>query len=189
MAGDGAVGARGGPGGRVGRRACCCGHATAACVRPGRRARARTARPRRRRARPGVRRDAGPDLHHLLRALPARARPCSSRWPSSTDGLHHVELDVTNQPEVAQSLSVLRTPTTIALAPDGRELLRVGGVPKGSLDCWPAPHRAPDPPPAFALAHGTPKDELGVELSQLRESSQGMNVVPTLRELWVPSHP
>jgi thiol-disulfide isomerase/thioredoxin len=48
-----------------------------------------------------------------------------------TDGLHHVELDVTNQPEVAQSLSVLRTPTTIALAPDGRELLRVGGVPKG----------------------------------------------------------
>ena len=48
-----------------------------------------------------------------------------------TDGLHHVELDVTNQPEVAQSLSVLRTPTTIALTPDGRELLRVGGVPEG----------------------------------------------------------
>lgn len=48
-----------------------------------------------------------------------------------TEGLHHVELDVTNQPEVAQSLSVLRTPTTIALSPDGRELLRVGGVPKG----------------------------------------------------------
>jgi thiol-disulfide isomerase/thioredoxin len=49
-----------------------------------------------------------------------------------TEGLHHVELDVTNQPEVAQSLSVLRTPTTIALTPDGRELLRVGGVPKGA---------------------------------------------------------
>ncbi|MEV6873870.1 thioredoxin family protein [Amycolatopsis sp. NPDC051128] len=48
-----------------------------------------------------------------------------------TDGLRHVELDVTNQPEVARSLSVLRTPTTIALTPDGRELLRVGGVPKG----------------------------------------------------------
>jgi thiol-disulfide isomerase/thioredoxin len=48
-----------------------------------------------------------------------------------TDGLHHAELDVTNQPEVAQALSVLRTPTTIALTPDGRELLRVGGVPKG----------------------------------------------------------
>jgi thiol-disulfide isomerase/thioredoxin len=49
-----------------------------------------------------------------------------------TEGLHHVELDVTNRPEVAQSLSVLRTPTTIALAPDGRELLRVSGVPKGA---------------------------------------------------------
>ena len=48
-----------------------------------------------------------------------------------TDGLHHVELDVTNQPEVAQALAVLRTPTTIALTPDGQELLRVGGVPKG----------------------------------------------------------
>jgi thiol-disulfide isomerase/thioredoxin len=48
-----------------------------------------------------------------------------------TERLHHVELDVTEQPEVAQSLSVLRTPTTIALTPDGRELLRVGGVPKG----------------------------------------------------------
>jgi thiol-disulfide isomerase/thioredoxin len=48
-----------------------------------------------------------------------------------TAGLHHVELDVTNQPEVAQALSVLRTPTTIALTPDGRELLRVGGIPKG----------------------------------------------------------
>ena len=48
-----------------------------------------------------------------------------------TDGLHHVELDVTNRPEVAQALSVLRTPTTIALTPDGRELLRVGGVPQG----------------------------------------------------------
>jgi thiol-disulfide isomerase/thioredoxin len=49
-----------------------------------------------------------------------------------TEGLHHVELDVTDQPEVAQSLSVLRTPTTLALTPDGRELLRVGGVPKGA---------------------------------------------------------
>jgi hypothetical protein len=27
---------------------------------------------------------------------------------------------------------VLRTPTTLALTADGRELLRVGGVPKGS---------------------------------------------------------
>ncbi|WP_431917737.1 TlpA family protein disulfide reductase [Amycolatopsis tucumanensis] len=47
-----------------------------------------------------------------------------------TDGLNHVELDVTNQPEVAQALGVLRTPTTIAYDSDGTELLRVGGVPK-----------------------------------------------------------
>jgi len=49
-----------------------------------------------------------------------------------TEGLRHVELDVTNQPEVAQSLRVLRTPTTIAFSPDGTELLRIDGVPKGA---------------------------------------------------------
>ncbi|TVT59269.1 thioredoxin family protein [Amycolatopsis rhizosphaerae] len=48
-----------------------------------------------------------------------------------TEGLTHVELDVTDQPEVARALGVLRTPTTIAFTPDGTELLRVSGVPKG----------------------------------------------------------
>ena len=47
-----------------------------------------------------------------------------------TDGLEHRELDLTDIPEVATSLKVLRTPTTVAYAPDGAELLRVGGVPK-----------------------------------------------------------
>ncbi|MEU5691358.1 thioredoxin family protein [Actinosynnema sp. NPDC020468] len=47
-----------------------------------------------------------------------------------TDGLRHVELDVTDRPEVATGLGVLRTPTTLALTPSGVELLRVGGVPK-----------------------------------------------------------
>ncbi len=60
------------------------------------------------------------------------AKAVLSHLAEKTAGLHHVELDVTNQPEVAQSLSVLRTPTTLALTPDGRELLRVGGVPKGA---------------------------------------------------------
>lgn len=60
------------------------------------------------------------------------AKAVLSNLAEKTAGLHHVELDVTNQPEVAQSLSVLRTPTTLALAPDGRELLRVGGVPRGA---------------------------------------------------------
>jgi thiol-disulfide isomerase/thioredoxin len=48
-----------------------------------------------------------------------------------TEGLRHVELDVTDQPEVAQALGVLRTPTTLAFLPDGTELLRISGVPKG----------------------------------------------------------
>lgn len=55
-----------------------------------------------------------------------------SALADKTPGLTHVDLDVTNQPEVAQALSVLRTPTTLALAPDGRELLRVGGLPKAA---------------------------------------------------------
>ncbi|QUQ70311.1 TlpA family protein disulfide reductase [Kutzneria sp. CA-103260] len=49
---------------------------------------------------------------------------------SKTDGLEHRELDLTDLPEVATSLKVLRTPTTVAFTPDGAELLRVGGVPK-----------------------------------------------------------
>lgn len=48
-----------------------------------------------------------------------------------TEGLRHVELDVTDQPEVAQALGVLRTPTTLAFSPAGTELLRINGVPKG----------------------------------------------------------
>jgi thiol-disulfide isomerase/thioredoxin len=47
-----------------------------------------------------------------------------------TDGLTHVELDVTDRPDVAADLGVLRTPTTLAYAGDGTELLRVGGVPR-----------------------------------------------------------
>jgi thiol-disulfide isomerase/thioredoxin len=60
------------------------------------------------------------------------AKAVLSNLAETTDGLHHVELDVTDRPEVAQSMSVLRTPTTIALTADGRELLRVGGVPRGA---------------------------------------------------------
>lgn len=47
-----------------------------------------------------------------------------------TDGLHHAELDLTGQPELAGELAVLRTPTTLAVGPGGTELLRVRGVPK-----------------------------------------------------------
>ncbi|MFE2753721.1 thioredoxin family protein [Actinosynnema sp. NPDC059335] len=47
-----------------------------------------------------------------------------------TEGLRHVELDVTDLPDVAAELGVLRAPTTLALTPAGAELLRVGGIPK-----------------------------------------------------------
>ncbi|MBP2322160.1 thiol-disulfide isomerase/thioredoxin [Kibdelosporangium banguiense] len=47
-----------------------------------------------------------------------------------TEGLQHVDFDVTDHPEVAQSLGVLSTPTTLAVDAQGVELMRVGGVPK-----------------------------------------------------------
>jgi thiol-disulfide isomerase/thioredoxin len=47
-----------------------------------------------------------------------------------TEGLRHVELDVTDLPEVAAELGVLRAPTTLALDASGAELLRVGGLPR-----------------------------------------------------------
>ncbi|MGH3878509.1 MAG: TlpA family protein disulfide reductase [Actinophytocola sp.] len=47
-----------------------------------------------------------------------------------TEGLHHAELDVTDRPDLARELSVLRTPTTLAVDERGTELLRIGGVPR-----------------------------------------------------------
>ncbi|EID54519.1 thioredoxin family protein [Saccharomonospora xinjiangensis] len=58
------------------------------------------------------------------------ARAVLSTVAAGTERLRHVELDLTERPEVAEALRVLRTPTTIAFEADGTELLRVGGVPK-----------------------------------------------------------
>jgi thiol-disulfide isomerase/thioredoxin len=58
------------------------------------------------------------------------ARAVLHQLAGSIDGLAHVELDVTDRPEVAVSLGVSRTPTTVAFTSDGTELLRVGGVPR-----------------------------------------------------------
>ena len=58
------------------------------------------------------------------------ARAVLDHVARTTDGVAHVELDVTDRPEVAASLGVLRTPTTVAFTSDGTELLRVGGVPR-----------------------------------------------------------
>jgi len=49
-------------------------------------------------------------------------RALLSAMAERTEGLRHVDVDVTDQPDVARRLGVLRTPTTLALTPDGREL-------------------------------------------------------------------
>jgi hypothetical protein len=59
-----------------------------------------------------------------------QARAVLADLAARTDGLHHAELDLTARPDLARSLSVLRTPTTLALDPRGTEVLRVGGVPR-----------------------------------------------------------
>ncbi|MGH3495820.1 MAG: TlpA family protein disulfide reductase, partial [Sciscionella sp.] len=59
-----------------------------------------------------------------------QARVLLSDLARNTAGLAHVELDLTERPELASRLHVLRTPTTLALDTEGNELLRVGGVPR-----------------------------------------------------------
>jgi thiol-disulfide isomerase/thioredoxin len=59
-----------------------------------------------------------------------QARVLLSDLAARTDGLHHTELDLTDRPDLARELSVLRTPTTLAVDGRGVEILRVGGVPK-----------------------------------------------------------
>jgi len=58
------------------------------------------------------------------------ARVLLADLASRTEGLHHAELDLTDRPDLARELAVLRTPTTLAIDERGTELLRVGGVPK-----------------------------------------------------------
>src|SRR5437660_3097702 len=57
------------------------------------------------------------------------ARRLLADLAAHTDRLHHTELDLTHRPDLARALAVLRTPTTLAVAARGTELLRVGGVP------------------------------------------------------------
>lgn len=59
-----------------------------------------------------------------------QARVLLSDLAARTDGLHHTELDLTDRPELAMELSVLRTPTTLVVDGAGTEILRVGGVPR-----------------------------------------------------------
>jgi thiol-disulfide isomerase/thioredoxin len=59
-----------------------------------------------------------------------QARVVLADLAERTDGLHHAELDLTERPDLARALSVLRTPTTLAVDAHGTELLRIGGVPR-----------------------------------------------------------
>ncbi|MFP5020850.1 thioredoxin family protein [Pseudonocardia phyllosphaerae] len=45
-------------------------------------------------------------------------------------GLAHVEVDVAEHQDVARTLGVLRTPTTVVFDAEGAEVLRVSGVPR-----------------------------------------------------------
>ncbi|QUH05427.1 thioredoxin family protein [Saccharopolyspora erythraea] len=47
-----------------------------------------------------------------------------------TEGVRHVEVDLTDHPEWSTPLGVHRTPTTLVLDGAGREVFRVGGVPR-----------------------------------------------------------
>lgn len=63
--------------------------------------------------------------------VPCRqTRVLLSDLAAKTSGLRHVDYDVSDHPEVATSLGVLRTPTTLAVDASGVEIMRVGGVPK-----------------------------------------------------------
>ncbi|ASO22979.1 thiol-disulfide isomerase/thioredoxin [Actinoalloteichus hoggarensis] len=69
--------------------------------------------------------------------------------------VRHVDLDVTHRPDLVGALRVHRAPTTIAFDPAGRELFRIGGVPRREAlltalrPHLPAP-RSEDPAPPSA---------------------------------------
>ncbi|GAA4181185.1 thioredoxin family protein [Gryllotalpicola koreensis] len=46
------------------------------------------------------------------------------------DGVEHVDVDLTNSPELAQRFRVLQTPTTLLLDGRGAVRARIGGAPK-----------------------------------------------------------
>lgn len=57
-------------------------------------------------------------------------RPVLRELAEQTAGLTYAEIDLTDKPDLAKQVSVLSTPTTLAVAADGTEILRLGGIPK-----------------------------------------------------------
>jgi thiol-disulfide isomerase/thioredoxin len=72
----------------------------------------------------------------LLQLSSPVCTPCRQTAAVLTDltarrpGLVHREVDVAERPDVARELNVMRTPTLVAFDREGRELLRVSGVPR-----------------------------------------------------------
>lgn len=72
----------------------------------------------------------------LLQLSSPICTPCRQTATALTElaaaqpGIRHTEIDIVDDPDVARHLRVMRTPTTIAFSRDGRELLRVSGVPR-----------------------------------------------------------
>ncbi len=83
----------------------------------------------------------------LLQLSTAFCAPCRhtrillAGYAERTEGVQHVEVDLTDHPEWSTPLRVHTTPTTLVLDSSGEEVLRVGGVPKtGALDEALAPY-------------------------------------------------
>jgi len=51
---------------------------------------------------------------------------------ASTDGVNHVDFDLTHRPDIAARFNVLQTPTTFILDRDGHIRARIGGAPRQS---------------------------------------------------------
>lgn len=59
-----------------------------------------------------------PGVHRTLAAI-----------AESHEGVRHLDVDVTNRPDIAKHFHVLQTPTTLVLDPDGAIQTRFGGAP------------------------------------------------------------
>jgi thiol-disulfide isomerase/thioredoxin len=93
--------------------------------------------------------DLGADAVTLLQLSTAFCAPCRQarvvlgNVAQREPGVRHVEVDLTDRPELAGALRVRSTPTTLAVDSEGRELLRLVGVPDaGDLITALRPHLA-----------------------------------------------
>jgi thioredoxin-like negative regulator of GroEL len=53
-----------------------------------------------------------------------------SQIAESTDGVSHIDLDLTHRPDIAAQFNVLQTPTTLILDATGQIRARIGGAPR-----------------------------------------------------------